>query len=89
MIELLDEQGNVIAVPGQESINESTWYPAGDIDFEGGDTTSYTTRWVDVSYDGLGALSGQNVTLRIRVWDVGDSLYDTVALIDRIEVHTS
>ncbi len=68
-----------------ESINGSSWTPLGGDYFGGGDDTTYHTGWRDVSHS-LADARGQDVTLEFRVWDRGDSIYDTAALIDQVEI---
>lgn len=66
-----------------ESINTSSWTYIGGIDFDGGDTTTYMSGIITKEYD-LSAYIGKVVTLSFRVWDVGDSIYDSAVLIDGI-----
>ncbi len=86
IIELLDKNGKTISQLGYESVNTSKWYLVKNIDFEGGDHTTYSTLWKEVVYEDLNKYVGEKVTLRIRIWDVGDSRYDTAVLIDNIRV---
>jgi hypothetical protein len=69
----------------REEVNTSTWLPISGIDFEGGDSTTFHTGWKTVTVD-LSAYKGQSVTLKIVVYDVGDSIYDTAAVIDDVKV---
>lgn len=80
---LLD--GTIIA---QESVNTSTWLPIGGIDFAGGDNTTFHTGFKTISVD-LTPFRGQIVELAIQTFDVGDSIYDTAALVDAIEITTT
>jgi hypothetical protein len=80
---LLD--GQVVA---EESINASSWSPVSGINFAGGDATVFRTGLQTVSID-LTPFAGQVVELAFRVFDIGDSLFDTAVLLDRIEVQTS
>ena len=84
VIELLDVDGNCIYELAYETINTSTWYSIENIDFDEGDSTTYHTQWIETSFDMLGDYAGQQVTIRIRTWDVGDSIYDTAVLVDSI-----
>jgi hypothetical protein len=77
--------GNVIA---QETINSSSWIPVSGIDFAGGDSTVFQTGFKDISVD-LSAYKGQSIELEIRTFDLGDSIYDTAALIDDVKVTTT
>lgn len=72
-------------VVAQESVNSSEWKFIGDIGFYGGDNTAYMTDWKQVDFD-VSQYGNQEVTLRFRVWDVGDSAYDTAVLIDDISI---
>ena len=82
---LLDKNGNVIKVLASETINTSTWYSIANIDFEGGDDTVYHTKWKTVSFN-LSEYRGETVTLQFMVFDVGDSIYDTVGVVDNVYI---
>ena len=84
IIEILDSAGSVISQLGYETVNTSIWNSVSGINFEGGDNTTYCTQWKNGSYNGLSDYVGEEVTLRVRIWDVGDSVYDTAVLIDNI-----
>lgn len=84
---LVDQNGNEIEL-AFESLNEALWNAIGGSQpdggmFDGGDETAFHTGWKRIDYP-ITSLAGQTVTLRFRVWDVGDSIYDTAALIDNI-----
>ncbi len=79
-IQLLSET-KIIA---QESVNASTWLPVDGINFDGGDATTFMTGWKNIVFD-VSSYQDQYVTLKFHVWDVGDSIYDTAALIDNIK----
>ena len=81
--ELLDSQGKVIEVVAKETVNTSVWHSVSGIDFDGGDQTAYHTSWKTVTYD-LSDYVGETVTLRFKVYDKGDSIYDTAVLIDNV-----
>ncbi len=68
-----------------ESINSSTWYEVGGIDFAGGDTTVYQTNWKTVEID-VSQYAGKIISLKFIVYDVGDSIYDSACLIDNVFV---
>ena len=75
----------------QESVNGSAWtaISGGDADgglFPGGDGTAYETGPKTVDFD-VRAFRGQQVRLRFRVFDRGDSVYDTAAVIDDVRLH--
>ncbi len=78
------EEGNTIQI-AMESVNDSEWFTISGIDFDGGDKTTYHTGWKTRSCD-LSAYRGKLITLRFIVYDVGDSMYDTAALIDNITI---
>lgn len=73
------------ALLATETVNESTWYPIYNINFEGGDDTTYETGWKVVEVD-VSQIAGQVVNLEFIVYDVGDSIYDTAALIDNVHI---
>lgn len=69
-------------------VNNSVWYAVDGIDFAGGDSTTYQTGWQTFSYSLIetGAVQGASVQIEFKVSDVGDSDYDTAALIDNVKV---
>ena len=81
--EILNAKGEVIKTVASETVNNSTWSPVADINFEGGDDTVYQTGWKNIECD-LSDLKGQIVTIRFTVFDVGDSKYDTAAVVDNV-----
>ena len=84
--QLITENGQVISL-AQESVNKSKWYKVNGVDFDGGDTDDcYHTGWKTVSFD-LSAYVGQSVTLKFVVTDVGDSAFDTAAIIDNVAIN--
>ena len=86
-VQIIDEQGNSVQL-AYASINTSTWYSVTGIDFEGGDQTAYHTGWSNVEFD-ISEYRGQLITIRFIVYDVGDSAYDTAALIDNVLIKAS
>lgn len=82
-VEIIDKNGNVVKVITKETVNSSTWYSVSGIDFDGGDKTVYQTGWNKISVD-LSEYVGENVTIRFKVYDKGDSIYDTAVLIDNV-----
>ncbi len=68
-----------------ESINTSTWYNVGGIDFYGGDQTVYQTQWKKATLN-ISAYNGQTITFSFIVYDVGDTIYDSVCLIDNVSI---
>jgi len=73
-------------VLARESVNTSTWEPVSGINFAGGDNTAYMTGWKKVHYDVTDLTGSGRIKFAFRVWDVGDSEYDTAALIDDIRI---
>ena len=74
----------------QESVNGSTWTKISGVDedgglFPGGDGTAYQTGPKNVDFD-VRPFRGQRVRLRFRVFDRGDSKYDTAAVIDDVRL---
>lgn len=76
-----------------ETVNTSTWYETAknsegysNIDFYGGDHTTYHTGWKTYNID-VSAYRGKTVTLSFVVYDKGDSIYDSVALIAAMQNH--
>lgn len=86
---LIDEDGNEIEL-AYETVNTSSWTAISGSQsdggmFDGGDETAFHTGWKSINHQ-ITSLAGQTVTLKFRVWDVGDSIYDTAALIDNISL---
>ncbi len=86
---LIDQEGNE-SVLAYETVNGSTWtgITGSQSDggmFDGGDHTAFHTGWKHITHD-ISSLRGQTVSLKFRVWDVGDSVYDTAALLDNIHL---
>jgi len=67
-------------------VNDSSWNAVSGIDFTGGDSTTFMTGWetVTASLEGVDAQS--TILLNFSIGDVGDSDYDTAALIDNIRI---
>ena len=65
------------------SVNTSTWYEIGGVDFEGGDNTAYETRWLKGKID-MTQFKGQTVTISFVVFDKGDKIYDSACLLDDV-----
>ena len=84
--ELIGSNGQVLKVLSNESVNSSTWLPLAGINFDGGDYTTYHTGWKSATNIDISGYAGQSVTLRFKVWDKGDSKYDTAVLIDGITI---
>jgi hypothetical protein len=70
-----------------ETVNTSVWTPISGINFAGGDSTVFQTGWKDLDIDAT-AYRGKTVTFEVKVYDVGDSLYDTAAVVDNIRIAT-
>ncbi len=87
VVRLLDRDGNILHEFLEETVNTSQWYElqSEDLDFEGGDETIYHTTWKEVSFD-ISAYNDNLVTLQFVVYDMGDSIYDTAAIIDNVKV---
>jgi hypothetical protein len=83
--ELVFENGKVIRLV-EESVNKSVWTKVSGINFEGGDSTVYHTTWKTFTFD-LSQYQNQRATIRFVVCDVGDSAYDTAALIDNVKLN--
>ncbi|MHC4838714.1 MAG: S8 family serine peptidase, partial [Planctomycetota bacterium] len=82
-IVLVEPDGNEILL-AVESINESIFFPVEGINFPGGDQTVGHTGWKTVSAV-IPVTKGPGV-YSVRIEDAGDSLYDSVVLLDRIRL---
>ena len=70
----------------ERTINNSAWIPIAGINFAGGDSTTFHTGWATVSSD-LGDIKADDkLEIVFRVKDKGDSIYDSAALIDDIQL---
>ncbi len=81
--EILNAKGEVIKTVASETVNNSTWNPVNQINFDGGDDTVFQTGWKSVECD-LSEFKGQIITIRFVVFDVGDSKFDTAAVVDNV-----
>lgn len=79
----ISQKGNIAFDKKLESINTSTWHPVTDIDFQGGDSTTYQTLWKKGEID-VSEYSGSIITLSFVVYDVGDQIYDSACVIDNV-----
>ena len=68
-----------------ESINTSVWNEAAGIDFAGGDETVFQTGWKTAEID-ISAYRNEIITLSFIIYDVGDTAYDSAALIDNVTI---
>jgi len=80
-IDVLASDGTVIGSL-YESVNSSSFLSVSGIDFPGGDDTCGMTGWKKGVIDVSAVASGG--TIRVRVTDEGDSIYDSAALLDNI-----
>ncbi|MET3684445.1 hypothetical protein ABID56_002582 [Alkalibacillus flavidus] len=88
----IDDNETMIAY---ESINSSDWGQHYDDDrnrvdviYPTGDQTTYMTDWKTVSYD-VSEYQGQTISLKMQTWDLGDRIYPTAVLFDRIHFTNS
>lgn len=69
-----------------EQVNTTEWTPISGLDFPGGDDTVGQSGWKFVSIDVPKAELDGSGAFRFTIQDVGDAIYDSVVLIDRIHV---
>ncbi len=69
-----------------EEVNTTEWTPISGLDFPGGDSTVGQSGWKFVSIDVPKADLDGSGAFRFTIEDVGDAIYDSVVLIDRIHV---
>lgn len=81
---IVDKNGSESQIV-METINSAQWYSIDNIDFEGGDHTTYHTGWKEVEMD-ISEYRGERLTLKFLVYDVGDSQYDTATIIDDVQI---
>lgn len=83
-----DPEAPMSALLARETVNTSTWIPIPGTQadgglFDGGDGTPFQTGRQTVSAD-VTSFRGMTVRLEFRVFDLGDSFFDTAALIDNV-----
>ena len=84
-VQILGSANNILYSEILESVNKSTWHSITGIDFDGGDSTVFHTKWKTVTID-ISPYQNQIIKIRFLVFDVGDSAYDSAAVIDNIVV---
>ena len=84
-VNIYDANGKLLSFTKLESINSSKWNHIEGINFDGGDSTVYHTGWKNQTLD-ISKYLNQKITIEFIVADVGDSAYDTAALIDNVVV---
>ena len=68
-----------------EDVNNANFEPVSDIPCGSGDCTWGQTGWLEASID-VSEWAGTDDTLTITVHDVGDTIFDTVVLVDDISI---
>jgi len=71
----------------RESVNTSNWLYLGGNYFYGGDDTTYHTGWKTLTIDFnsiAGITTNTLIELEIRIFDQGDSIYDSAVLVDNL-----
>jgi hypothetical protein len=69
-----------------EQVNTTAWTPISGLDFPGGDSTVGQSGWKFASIDVPKAQLDGSGAFRFSIEDVGDAIYDSVVLVDRIHV---
>ncbi|MBI2194666.1 MAG: hypothetical protein HYU36_22025 [Planctomycetes bacterium] len=70
----------------RESIDTSQWFSVTGIDFDGGDTTVFRTGKKTIEVDVSAFAGGAPITIEFRVFDTGDSIFDTALLLDNVKL---
>ena len=83
-VHIIDEYGNDSIVV-TETVNTSTWYAISGIDFDGGDKTTFHTKW-KTSDINISQYQGKVITIKFLVYDKGDSIYDSAVLLDDVKL---
>ena len=73
-------------VLASESVNATNWTPVSGIDFPGGDSTTGQSGWKTASTTIPASALGGPGDLMIEVFDLGDAIYDSVALVDAVRL---
>ena len=68
-----------------EDVNSSVFVPVGGIDFPGGDSTTGMTGWRIAAFD-VRSIAGTDELLTFSITDAGDTIYDSVILIDNVRL---
>ena len=83
-VKIVDMTTGSESIVYSNSINRATWLlQRVDLNFDGGDYTTYQTGWDTIICD-IKAYAGKEIKLVFTVYDVGDSDYDTVVLLDNV-----
>lgn len=69
-----------------QGVNDSVWQAIADLDFAGGDDTTYQTGWETFTYNLGDVKESSNLKIRFEISDTGDSAFDTAVLIDNIRI---
>jgi len=69
-----------------ETVNTTAWTSISGINFPGGDATVGQSGWKTASVEVPASELVGNGSFQLYITDVGDSIYDSVALIDDIEL---
>jgi subtilisin family serine protease len=73
-------------VLADESVNTTNWTPVSGIDFPGGDFTAGQSGWKTVGTTIPASALGGAGEITIEVFDMGDAIYDSVALVDAVRL---
>lgn len=68
-----------------ETVNTASWTSISNVDFAGGDHTTFHTGWKTKTIN-VSAYAGKSVTLSFTIYDVGDSIYDSACVLDNIVI---
>ena len=94
IVELVLSNGSIYTILKEDiDTNPNKWIYIPSINFPDGDNTCYHTGWKTVIYnigdipsDGYNSILNEGFEIRFTVFDVGDSLYDSAALLDDIKL---
>lgn len=75
--------GAVICYQVLMDINSTKWRPLSDINLQGGDDTVYQSGWKEGTLD-VEKYRGKSMTLNFIIADFGDSIYDSIVLLDQV-----
>ncbi|MDQ3022763.1 MAG: hypothetical protein M3R04_00025 [bacterium] len=86
-ISLYTPSGTLLTTFVNGSVNTTSgWAVAPAVDFFGGDATAFQTGWTRIAPIDMTPYRGTTVDLVIECNDIGDSLYDTAVLVDRVQL---
>ena len=86
IVQITDLTNDQVYTYNMASVNTSTWVEVKNVDFDGGDSTTYHTEMKQTTLEIPSEVVGKPIEISFIVCDVGDSAYDTAVVIDDVEL---